>query len=109
MLSTSTIRYRHLRFVIGTYDSLSTYHIASLTNLRSKQLPKDFRDEDGKVMYRARYSHIVPKSIAPELRHDENNINHLCFTCHQKWDFGNKKEMRIYDENRNKFPNYLDD
>jgi hypothetical protein len=73
------------------------------------KLPTDFRDEDGRVMYRARYSHIVPKSIAPELRHDENNINHLCLPCHQKWDFGNKKEMVIYAKNVVRFPNYLND
>ena len=75
----------------------------------SKSLPNEFRDEDGRVMYRARYSHIVPKSIAPELRHNEDNINHLCVECHQKWDFGNKKEMTIYAKNRVRFPNYLDD
>lgn len=72
-----------------------------------KNLPSKFRSEDGKVMSRFRYSHIIPKSIAPELRHNLNNINHLCHKCHFEWDFGDKKSMDIYDENRKKFPQYL--
>ena len=73
----------------------------------SEKLPDEFRNDEGKVIYRARYSHIVPKSIASELRHVVNNINHLCIKCHQKWDFGDKKEMKIYSKNQLMFPNYL--
>jgi len=71
------------------------------------KLPEEFRTVDGDLIYRARYSHIIPKSIAPELRHEVDNINHLCIECHQKWDFGGKKEMRIYTKNQLMFPNYL--
>ena len=71
------------------------------------KLPNEFKGDDGVILYRARYSHIIPKSIAPELRHVVDNINHLCFTCHQKWDFGGKKEMKIYNKNQLMFPNYL--
>lgn len=70
------------------------------------KLPKIFK-HGGKVIARYRYSHIIPKSIAPHLRHKINNINQLCFGCHQIWDFGNKKEMKIYKKNKKRFPNYL--
>ena len=73
----------------------------------SEKLPEEFRTVDGDLIYRARYSHVIPKSIAPELRHNVDNINHLCLTCHQKWDFGGKKEMKIYTKNQLMFPNYL--
>lgn len=70
-------------------------------------LPTDFRCDDGNIIARYRYSHIIPKSIAPELRHDDDNINHLCMTCHRNWDFGDKTEMSIYSKNQIKYPNYL--
>ena len=70
-------------------------------------LPTEFRDDSGKVIARFRYSHIIAKSIAPELRHDRNNINHLCMECHTKWDFGDKRSMNIYEKNSKRFPNNL--
>ena len=69
-------------------------------------LPKVF-EHDGKVVARWRYSHIIPKSIAPKLRRVIDNINHLCFNCHSKWEFGDKMSMKIYDKNQEKYPNYL--
>ena len=72
-----------------------------------KQLNTEFRDENGKVINKSRYSHVVPKSIAPQLRRDMDNVNHLCFEDHFKWEFGNKKEMKIYKKNKLKFPNFL--
>lgn len=72
-----------------------------------KELPTQFRDISGKVVARWRYSHILPKSIFPELRHNILNINHLCLIHHTQWDFGDKQNMKIYVENRKKFPNYL--
>lgn len=71
------------------------------------QLPEEFSDSSGKVIARWRYSHIVPKSIAPELRHNTENINHLCLECHGKWENGNKAEMSIFESNFKRFPNYL--
>ena len=73
----------------------------------NKQLPTEFRDDEDRVIARFRYSHIVAKSIAPELRHNIDNINHLCHTCHFQWDHGDKKSMKIYEKNRLKFPQYL--
>lgn len=70
-------------------------------------LPTIFRDEDGKIIARWRYSHIIPKSIASELRHRMININHLCLKHHTMWDFGDKKSMKIYKTNQVRFPNYL--
>lgn len=72
------------------------------------RLPRIFRNA-GKVIAKWRYSHIIPKSIAPHLRHVLKNINHLCFDCHQEWENGNKKEMKIYKKNQENFPNYLQD
>lgn len=71
------------------------------------QLPEEFRDENNKVAARWRYSHIIPKSIAPELRHSVSNINHLCIKCHTEWENGNKVEMSIFPSNFKKFPNFL--
>lgn len=68
-------------------------------------LPTEFRDEKGRVIARWRYSHIFPKSIYPELRHEVSNINHLCLIHHIQWDHGDKTSMKIYEINRKKFPN----
>jgi len=70
-------------------------------------LPTEFRDMDGNIVARWRYSHIIAKSISRSLRHDVKNINHLCLKHHTQWDFGDRKAMSIYDNNRKKFPNYL--
>ena len=70
-------------------------------------LPTDFRDINGKVIARWRYSHILPKSIYPELRHSVENINHLCLLHHTQWDHGDKTTMKIYKLNSKKFPNHL--
>lgn len=71
------------------------------------ELPDIFKDEDNKIVARWRYSHIIPKSVAIKLRHDTNNINHLCLKHHQMWENGDKKSMKIYAKNSKKFPNYF--
>lgn len=63
-----------------------------------KKLPPVFEDENGIVAI-YRYSHILPKSTYPRLRHNLDNINILCFDCHYRWDFGDKKKMKIYESN----------
>lgn len=70
-------------------------------------LPTEFRDSEGNVNARYRYSHIIAKSIAPELRHDVENINHLCLKHHTQWDHGDKENMKIYEKNKKKFPRYF--
>ena len=72
-----------------------------------KNLPTEFRNEEGKVNARFRYSHIVAKSIAPELRHNVNNINHLCLKHHTQWDHADKENMKIYEKNKEKLPKYF--
>lgn len=61
--------------------------------------PETFLDDNGKVAARWRYSHIVPKSIARDLRRELSNINDLCLKCHSKWEGEGKKEMNIYKTN----------
>ena len=70
-------------------------------------LPKKFRNEDGRVIARWRYSHIVPKSIASHLRHKVENINHLCIKCHGIWENGDKHLMKIFSKNYALFPEFL--
>lgn len=72
-------------------------------------LPNDFRDDDGRVIARWRYSHVIPKSIAPEIRHNVNNINHLCIKHHQEWENGDRQSMKIYKNNKKAFPNFFKD
>lgn len=45
------------------------------------------------------FSHILSKGSHPSLRHDKENINILCFDCHQEWEFGHKRDMRIWPSN----------
>lgn len=44
-------------------------------------------------------SHILTRGAYPEMAHDARNINILCFEHHNKWENGDKKSMRIYNEN----------
>lgn len=71
------------------------------------QLPDFFRDENGKVAARWRYSHIIPKSISKDLRHKIENINHLCLKHHMQWENGDKQNMNIYNKNKLIFPEFL--
>lgn len=71
------------------------------------ELNNVFRDDRGKVANRARYSHIIAKSIAPELRHNTDNINHLCLECHGEWENGDREKMKIYSYNVKRLPNYF--
>lgn len=46
--------------------------------------------------YSAMYcSHILARGAHPEMAHDPRNINILCGRCHEKWENGNRAEMRI--------------
>lgn len=70
-------------------------------------LPEIFRSFTGKILAKWRYSHIIPKSISKELRHNVKNINHLCLRCHQEWENGDKEGMGIYIKNKKLFPWYF--
>jgi hypothetical protein len=45
-------------------------------------------------------SHHLPKGAYPKLRFDEENIDVLCFKCHQRYEFADRQNMNIYDEAR---------
>lgn len=64
------------------------------------ELPDVFRDDNGMVVYRSQYSHILGKGAYPEFRHDLRNMNRLCLKCHHIWDFGDRTEMSIYYKNQ---------
>lgn len=50
--------------------------------------------------YSAAYcSHILTRGAFPEMATDPRNINILCLEQHNKWENGNRKEMRIYPGN----------
>lgn len=48
----------------------------------------------------SQYSHIITKGSRPDLRWHKKNINRLCPKCHDKWEFGDRESMRIYEPNQ---------
>lgn len=69
-----------------------------------KKQPEECEDSEGRVINRWRYSHIIPKSTAQELRYKVYNINDLCLACHMEWENGDKEKMNIYEGNVDTFP-----
>ena len=65
------------------------------------RLPNQFEDESGNIIMISQYSHIISKGSDPKFRHDYRNFNRLCFDCHQKWEFGDRQSMNIYENNVN--------
>lgn len=59
-------------------------------------LPTKFRDEEGKVIARFQYSHILSKGAWPQYRNKSWNIMKNCLSCHGEWDFGEKQQMPVY-------------
>lgn len=45
-------------------------------------------------------SHILSRGSHPEMAYDCRNVNILTFKAHQQWENGNRKWMRIYEENQ---------
>jgi hypothetical protein len=62
-------------------------------------LPDEFEDRNGKIVYVARYSHILSKGAYPEFRYDKRNFNILCYHHHSMWEHGDKESMKIYPGN----------
>lgn len=44
-------------------------------------------------------SHILTRGAYPEMAHDPRNVNILCFEMHNKWENGDRENMRIYRRN----------
>lgn len=44
-------------------------------------------------------SHILTRGACPEMAHDPRNCNILCFEMHNRWENGDRKNMRIYPAN----------
>ncbi len=61
-------------------------------------LGDDFSDENGRVIDRFRYSHILSKGAYPMFRHNPMNMNLLCLKDHERW---HKRDvsMNIFDAN----------
>ena len=51
--------------------------------------------------YSATYvSHILTRGAHPEMAHDPRNVNILCFEMHNRWENGDRKNMRIFAGNQ---------
>lgn len=46
------------------------------------------------------FSHILPKSHYNKLRYCKANIDLLCPDCHHRWEFKDRKNMRVYSEDK---------
>ena len=47
--------------------------------------------------YSAAYvSHILTRGAHPEMAHDPRNVNILCWEMHNRWENGDRQNMRIY-------------
>lgn len=63
-------------------------------------LGHEFRDEDGRIIDRYRYSHMLGKKRWPMFRWTVENFNLLCFNCHNKWESGDRTKMKIWGKNK---------
>ena len=64
------------------------------------ELPDVFRDENGKIVARFQYSHILGKQSHPEFRNEVRNFNRVCMVDHDNWEFGEKESMKIFKQNQ---------
>lgn len=45
-------------------------------------------------------SHILTRGAHPEAAHDVRNTNILCWRCHNRWENGDRENMRIWPKNQ---------
>jgi hypothetical protein len=62
------------------------------------ELPDRFEDDDGNIIMIEQYSHRVSKGANPFLRHKVENIDLLCGRCHDRWEFGDRENMKIFNK-----------
>jgi hypothetical protein len=77
------------------YEYIFYHHPCCCAECR-RPLNIRFRDRDGKVIARWQYSHNLAKGAYPDLRHHPLNMERLCFKCHQRWENGDRQNMRIF-------------
>ena len=60
--------------------------------------------------YSATYiSHILTRGAHPEMAHDPRNVNILCFEMHNRWENGDRQNMRIYQMNQLTIKNLMNE
>ena len=92
---TSSKRYSQLSLDRETFHEvfLSQLHICQECGA---ELPTTFTNSDGSINSISQYSHNLSKGAYPEYRNKSWNITRLCLRCHQRWEWQDRKNMRIY-------------
>lgn len=55
----------------------------------------------GDTWKRYMFSHLITKGAHPELRYDKRNLSMSCLKCHQQYETGDRKSMRVYEKYKN--------
>ena len=79
-----------------TKSNLKFYHVAW-------KISQHYCEECGLILhhYNACFiSHILTKQAHPEHAFDLRNYNILCKECHNKWEYGVKRDMKIFRKNQ---------
>ena len=66
----------------------------------NKLLSNKFEDEQGNIIQVFRYSHILSKGAWNRYRNELWNINILCLFHHSMWETTSRKQMNIYESNK---------
>lgn len=51
----------------------------------------------GNTWKRYMFSHLITKGSHPDLRYNKRNIVLKCLPCHNRWENGDRKNMRVYE------------
>lgn len=50
----------------------------------------------GDTWKRYMFSHLITKGAHPDLRYDKRNIVLKCLECHNRWENGDRRNMRVF-------------